>query len=128
MAASPPASWRRYRTTLRSRPTCRGRSPAKVVMISSVPVDSKFPSEHQALARANQRNGFLALEQIEQAAQRFAALAPQLRIVLHDAQRLVARLRDQLGVHVGAGDVVARQAALAHAEDVALAAQPQIFL
>ena len=62
------------------------------------------------------------------APQRLAALALQFRIVLHDPQRLVARLRDQLGVDVGAGDAIAGQAALADAEHVAFAAQFQILL
>ena len=52
----------------------------------------------------------------------------QLRIVLHDAQRFVARLRDQLPVHLGARDAIAGQAALPDAEHVAFAAQPQILL
>src|ERR1017187_2273884 len=60
----------------------------------------------------NQRQRFVAFEQIEQGAQRLAARTRQLRIVLHDAQRFVARLGDELGVDVGAGDAIAGQPAL----------------
>ena len=63
--------------------------------------------------RPNQRHRFIPLIQIQQTPQRFAAVTLELRIVLHDPQRLVAGLRDQLGVHVGAGDAIAGQAALA---------------
>src|SRR5438034_10461290 len=73
--------------------------------------------------RADQRQGFIAFEQVKQAAQRFAARALKLRIILHDAQRFVARFRDQLAVHVGARDPIAGQAALSYADHVAFAAQ-----
>src|SRR6476659_10473936 len=63
----------------------------------------------EELSRADQRQGFVAFEQIKQAAQRFAARTRQLRIFLHDAQRMVARLCDELAVHVGARDTVAGQ-------------------
>ena len=43
-------------------------------------------------------------------------------IALHGAQRLVARLCDQLPVHLGARDPIAGQAALSDAEHVAFAA------
>ena len=65
----------------------------------------------------------VALVEIQQAAQRFAARAFELRVFLQDAQRLVACLRDQLGVDLGARDPVAGQAALPRAEHVAFAAQ-----
>jgi len=42
--------------------------------------------------RPDQRQRLIALEQVEQAAQRLAARALKLRIFLHDAQRFVARL------------------------------------
>ena len=71
----------------------------------------------------DQRHRLVALEQIEQAAQRLAALALQFRIVLHDPQRLVARLRDELAMHFGPRDAVAGQAALPDAQHVAFAAQ-----
>src|SRR5947207_11660978 len=79
------------------------------------------------LSRSDQRQGFVALEQVKQAAQRLAARALKLRIILHDAQRFVARLRDQLAVHVGARDPIAGQPALSYAEHVAFAAKFQIF-
>src|ERR1700722_14969727 len=80
------------------------------------------------LPRADQRDRLIALEQIEQAAQCLAAVALQFRIVLHDAQRLVTRLRNELAMHVGARDAIAGQAALSYAEHVAFAAQFQVFL
>ena len=55
----------------------------------------RAPGNDDGFTRADQRDRLVALEQIEQAAQRLAALARKLRIVLHDAQRLVPRLRDQ---------------------------------
>src|SRR5712672_662598 len=77
------------------------------------------------LPRPDQWQRFVALEQIKQGAQRLAARALKLRIVLHDAQGFVARLRDQLAVHVGARDAIAGQAALPHAKHVAFATQFQ---
>src|ERR1700755_2675221 len=78
--------------------------------------------------RANQRDRLVALEQIKQTAQRFAAVALEFRIVLHDAQGFVAGLGDELAVYLGARDAVTGQAALPVAEHVAFAAQLQIFL
>src|SRR5207249_11434975 len=79
-------------------------------------------------SRADQRDRLVALEQIEQAAQRLAAFAAEFWIVFHDAQRLVARLGDELAMHVGSRDAIAGQAALADAEHVAFAAEFQILL
>src|SRR4051812_31149381 len=90
-------------------------------------VDTEFATTGRYLPRADQRDRLVALEQIEQAAQRVAAGAVELRIVLHDAQRLVARLRDQLRMNLAARDAVAGQAALPDPEHVAFAAQPQIL-
>src|SRR6516162_10691819 len=71
-----------------------------------------------------QRNGLVALEQIEQAAQRFAARTRQSRVFPHDAEGLVARLADELGVYVRTRDAVTGHAALPHAKHIALAAKP----
>src|SRR5665213_2049316 len=75
------------------------------------------------LPSSDQRYRFIAFVEIEQAAQRFAALAFELRIVLQDAQRFVARLRDQLAMYLGARDAVAGQAALPDAQHIAFTAQ-----
>jgi hypothetical protein len=53
------------------------------------------------------------LVQIQQAPQRFAALAGEFRIVLQDPQRLVAGLRDELCMDFGPRDAEAGHAALA---------------
>jgi hypothetical protein len=84
----------------------------------------EISNDASGLSSPNQWDGFVALEQIEQAPQRLATFALQSRIVLHDTQRLVARLGDQLGVHVGASDAIAGQAALPYTKDVAFATQP----
>src|SRR5882757_7974528 len=82
----------------------------------------------RSLPRPDQRDRLIAFVEIQQTPQRFAALALQLRVVLHDPQRLVARLRYELAMDVGARDTVAGQAALPDAEYVAFATQFQVFL
>ena len=91
-------------------------------------LDSAWYGVDHPSPSADQRNRLIALEQIEQTTQRLAARAGQSGIVLHDAQRFVARLGDELGVHIGARDPVAGQAALPDAQHIAFAAQFQIFL
>src|SRR4051812_26768722 len=86
------------------------------------------PRNDGELAGPDQRHRLVALVQIKQTPQRLAALALELRIVFQNAQSLIARLRDQLAVDLGARDAIAGQAALADAEHVAFAAQLQILL
>src|SRR5690349_12417615 len=80
------------------------------------------------LARTQERDRLVPLVEIKQAAQGLAARAVELRIVLHDSQRLVARLGNQLGMDLRARDAIAGQSALPDPEHVAFAAQLQIFL
>src|SRR4051812_19013490 len=65
--------------------------------------DNPFTSAHVGSVaqspRPNQRDRFIPFIQVEQTPQGVALVALELRIVLHDAQRLVARLRDQLAVN-----------------------------
>src|SRR5690348_12578090 len=78
--------------------------------------------------RAHQRQGLVALEQIEQAAQGTAARARQFWILLHDAERLVAGLRDELAVYLGSRDPIAGKATLPDAQHITFTAQLQILL
>src|ERR1700730_11648231 len=109
----------------RSPPPSRAPSPARVAMTSTAREDSRsrFNRDNERSAGPDQRYRLVALEQIEQTSQRLAALSLQPRIVLHDAQRLVASLGDELAMHVGTRDAIAGQAALPDAEHVAFTAQ-----
>ena len=71
---------------------------------------SRSPREGTRLSRADQRDRLVAFIEIQQAAQRLAALAREFRIVLQDPQRLVAGLRDELRMDFGPRDAEARHA------------------
>src|SRR5213079_2625976 len=70
----------------------------------------------------------VALEQIEQVAQRFAALRGESRIARQDELRVLAGGLQQGPMRLDARDPKARHAGLAGAEHVAFAAQAQILL
>src|SRR5689334_17700740 len=72
-------------------------------------------------ACADQRQGLVPVEQIEQATQCLPTCAVEVRIVLHDAQCFIARLDDELSMNGRARDPVAGEAALPDAKHVALA-------
>src|SRR5262249_14235781 len=80
------------------------------------------------LARPDQPDRLVALEQVEQHAQRLAALAGELRIAVEDQRGVVARGLQELAVRLDAGDAEAGHAALPGAEHVAFAAQAQVLL
>src|ERR1700730_3076610 len=73
--------------------------------------------------RPDQPHRLIALEQIEQHPQRLPTLVREARITREHQRGVVARRGHQVAVHVRARDAEARQAALAGAEHVALAAQ-----
>src|SRR5262245_65845833 len=61
-------------------------------------------------------------------AQRLSALGGERRVARQEELGLVARGADELAVRLDAGDAEARHAGLPRAEDVAFAAQPEVFL
>src|SRR5712691_12163255 len=81
-----------------------------------------------ASARPNEADRLVALEQIEQVAQRLPARRGERRIAREDERGVVARRPDQLAVHLDARELEPGQAGLAGAEHVAFAAQPEVFL
>src|ERR1700730_15857863 len=96
----------------RSPPTSRAPSPARVAMTSTAREDSRsrFNRDNERCAGPDHRHRLVPLEHIEQTPQRLVALALQRLIVLHDAQRLVASLGDELAMHVVTRDAIAGQA------------------
>src|SRR5690242_11911193 len=92
------------------------------------PGESPRSAMPRSSARPDQLDRLVALEQIEQHAQRLAALAGQLRVAVEDQRGIVARGLQVLAVRLDAGDAEAGQAALPGAEHVAFAAQAQVLL
>src|ERR1043165_917101 len=78
--------------------------------------------------RPQQPDRLVALEQIEQVAQRLPALRCEGWIARQDELRVLARRLEQRPVHLDARDAKARHAGLAGAEHVAFAAQAQVLL
>ncbi len=85
-------------------------------------------SAGRRLARPDQLDRFVFAEQIEQVAQRLAALTREAGIARQNERGVVARGAEIFAVEFEAGDAEAGQAALARAEQVAFAAQLQVFL
>ena len=76
---------------------------------------------------AQQPDRLVTLEEIEQHTQRQAAFARKFGIAPKDQFGVVAGNGEKTGVGDEIGDTKAGQAGLAQAEQLALAAQPQIF-
>ena len=73
-------------------------------------------------------HGFVASEQVEQEAKRLAAFGLQFRIARQDQPRIVARGFEQVGMELDARHLETGRAGLACAQQLAFAAQFQIFL
>src|SRR3569833_3575774 len=69
-----------------------------MVKIMAVGMGDRF-----GLSRREQRDSLVAFVLIKQATQRLAVRPLQFRSLIEDAQRLVARLGDELGMHLGTG-------------------------
>ena len=78
--------------------------------------------------RLQQPDRLVALEQIEQVAQRLAARRGQIRIAREDKLRVLAGGIEQGPVHFDTRDAEARHAGLAGAEHVAFTTQAQVLL
>jgi uncharacterized membrane protein len=92
----------------------------------SRPANTNKPAyrpDHTRLSRAEQLHSVVAAEEIQQRAQRRAALAGKLRVPLDDQPRVVARRGEQFGVNRKVGEAELRKAGLRRAEQVAGAAQ-----
>src|SRR5436305_12377352 len=79
-------------------------------------------------ARPKQPDRFVAFKQIQQMAQRLAALGGEGRIAREDELRVLAGGLQQGAVNLDTSNLEARHAGLARAQHIALAAQAQILL
>src|SRR6266536_5710272 len=86
------------------------------------------PLKGRELPRAQQPDRLVALEKIEQLAQRLAARRLQIRIARQREHRVLAGRLEQGPVHLEARHAKSGHAALPGAEHVAFAAQPQVLL
>ena len=95
--------------------------------IAAADADRATAAPAKSSSRPDEPDRLVALEQIEQVAQRLAASRRQRRIARQHQLGVVAGRADQAAVHLDAGDAEARHARLPRAEHVAFAAQPQIL-
>src|SRR5439155_19122977 len=81
-----------------------------------------------ALARADEPDRLVPLKQIHETAQGLPSGRSKRGIAFQHKSRVVARRADELGVGLDARNPKSGHARLARAQNVALAAQPQILL
>src|SRR5450759_2234591 len=107
-----------------------GQSTRKFPPDRSLPLAATLPEdgEDKKLSRSDQLDRLVLAEQIKQVTQCLAARGFERGVARQDERGVVARRAEIFAVRLDARDVEAGQAALPRAEQIAFAAQLQVFL